>query len=204
MVEVVAGLGAAGVDALVLKGPVTARWLYDSGEVRAYSDCDLLAAPDRFVTAGRVLQAAGFHLHEDGATHPEAWGEGRAQSWHRLPEDVWVDLHWRLPGVGAAPEEAWEILWTGREQMEVGGANVFITAEPARAMHLATGAAANSEARKPQLDLERGIGRLPETTWRAAAELAARLNAVPAFADGLRLAPGGAELARRLSIPRRD
>ena len=40
-----AALRDAGIRAILLKGPVIARWLYDDGSERNYGDVDLLVAP---------------------------------------------------------------------------------------------------------------------------------------------------------------
>jgi hypothetical protein len=200
MIEVVGAFREAGIDALVLKGPVTARWLYGPGEVRGYTDCDILAQPDRFVTAARALEQLGFHSHGDEATHPEVWEDGRSQVWHRLPEDVWIDLQWRLPGIGLQPAAAWELLWAARETMRIAGALIEVPGEPARAMHLALATADNPESRKAQLDLERGVRDLDEAVWQQAAALAGELEATGLMAAGLAAVPAGAALAARLDI----
>src|SRR5581483_2140066 len=102
-VDVLTALARGGVDALLLKGPVTARWLYEPGEVRGYIDCDLLASPDRFESAGRALAELGYHRHADEASHPEMWDEARFQVWHLTPDEIWIDLQWRLPGTALSP-----------------------------------------------------------------------------------------------------
>jgi hypothetical protein len=190
-------LRSAGVGALLLKGPVSARWLYEPHEVRGYTDCDVLAAPDRFASAGRAMRAAGFHLHIDEATHPEVRDEGRSQVWHRLPEDVWVDLQWRLPGFAAPPGEVWERLWAERETMDIGAGRVEVASERARALHLATAASGGSP--KALIDLERAIDRLQLPVWLGALELAGMADATPAFRDGLGQVAGGARLWSRIS-----
>jgi hypothetical protein len=202
MVEVMGALGEAGVDALVLKGVVIARWLYDEHEVRGYRDCDLLADPARFATAGRTLEAIGFQCDADEAAHPCAWDEARAQVWHRLDDEVVIDLHWRLPGTRVAPERSWAVLWAGRETMDLGVAQLDVLSEPARALHLATSLAwMGPEARRAGQDLERGIAMLPQATWRDAARMAEQLGAWRPFAGGLRLGGGrGEELLAQLRL----
>lgn len=198
--EIMAAFGESGIDALLLKGPVTARWLYGPDELRGYVDCDLLAAPDRFVSAGRALEGLGFHRHVDEASHPEVWDEARFQVWHRTPDEVWVDLQWRLPGVGLSPGAAWELLWDGRETLDLGGVPVPVPDEPARALHLALGAAADPESRKAQLDLERGVRSLRLSVWEQARALSETLEAAPGLADGLLTVPGGDVLSHRLGL----
>lgn len=200
-IEVMGGLQAASVPALLLKGPVIAQWLYDPGEVRGYNDCDVLAAPDRFASGGRAMRAAVFHLHRDEASHPEVLDQGRSQIWHRLPEDVWIDLQWRLPGFGLAPGLAWERLWEGRETMNLRSHHVAVAGEPARALHLATAAVpADSESRKALIDLERAIVRVAPEVWRAAARLADQVDAMPALRAGLNRTSAGASLAARVGL----
>src|SRR5690606_23599357 len=58
--EVCRSLAAHDVPALLLKGPVTARWLYDVGETRRYRDTDLLISPSDATAAERVLARLGF------------------------------------------------------------------------------------------------------------------------------------------------
>jgi hypothetical protein len=202
MVEVMSALGQAGVDALVLKGVVIARWLYGEEEARGYRDCDLLADPERFATAGRALEAIGFHLDADEAAHPCSWDEARAQVWHRFDDEVVIDLHWRLTGTRVAPERSWAVLWAGRETMDLGVGRLDVLSESARALHLATSLAwMGPEARRAAQDLERGIAALPLAIWRAAAQLAEELDATGPFADGVRLGGlRGSELAAQLGL----
>ena len=54
---------------------------------------------------------------------------------------------------------------------------------------------------RPLRDLERALDRLDRETWVAAARLAAELDAVEAFAAGLRLVPAGESLASELDLP---
>jgi Uncharacterised nucleotidyltransferase len=61
-VEVVGAFAGEGVDTVVLKGPVLARWLY-MGDVRPYVDCDLMVAPGSRVRAVNVLERLGFEEH---------------------------------------------------------------------------------------------------------------------------------------------
>lgn len=206
MVEVMCALGEAGVDALVLKGVVIARWLYGEDEARGYRDCDLLADPARFATAGRALEAIGFHCDADDAAHAEACAEAQAQVWHRFDDEVLIDLHWRLPGTRVAPERSWAVLWAGRETMDLGVGRLEVLSEPARALHLATSLAwLGPGARRVAGDLERGLTALPQATWRSAARLAEELGARRAFVAGLRLGGRrGEELAARLGLAGTD
>ena len=73
----------------------------------------------------------------------------------------------------------------------------------ARTMHLALHAAQNgSRVAKPMADLRRGLAQVGPETWGEAAELAKRLGAFPAFAEGMRLCPEGVAMADDLRLSR--
>jgi hypothetical protein len=65
--QIVGALREAGVRSILLKGPVHARWLYEEGARRAYSDIDLLAPAGELDRAEVVLEELGFtYLYDDG------------------------------------------------------------------------------------------------------------------------------------------
>ena len=88
-----------------------------------------------------------------------------------------VDLHWTLGGVDASGIDPWEVLAADTESMQVGGTEVEILSEPARALHVALHAALpGTGSRKTLIDLSRALERLPVATWEAAGGLAERLD----------------------------
>src|SRR5580658_4195633 len=60
--EVASAFAGEGIDTVVLKGPVLARWLYPDG-VRHYVDSDLMVAPGNRARAVGVLERLGFAEH---------------------------------------------------------------------------------------------------------------------------------------------
>jgi hypothetical protein len=200
-VEVVVALGAAGVDALVVKGVAIAHWLYRPGQARGYVDCDVLVAPDRLAAAGEVLTERGFTCERDQTLNPEAWTEAHEQVWRRRDGGA-VELHWRLPGVAADPTLAWPVLWAHRATVPLGDAELAVLDAAGRTLHVALHAAQHGLVEtKPRIDLATALEQLDEETWRAAAALASEVEAIDAFSAGLRLDPRGAELAERLGVP---
>ncbi len=180
---------------LLLKGPVIARWLYDDGTVRSYSDCDVLVAPDQVGAAQAVLRGRGFEDVKSPMAHPRLESHG----WKRAEHDV--DLHSTLIGIRASPRRVWDALWPTAETERVGGVDVHVLSVPARALHVALHAAQHGrDDQKPLEDLRRALELVPEQTWREAAALAESLQATAAFATGLRLLPPGAALAARLGL----
>src|SRR3954452_23884855 len=121
--EVVGAFAEAGVPSILLKGPSHAAWLYDDGAVRAYGDTALRVPPALLDRAGEVLGALGFVLDWDGRHGVESCAY--AQTWLR-GDGAFVDLHWRLPGFGAADVRQWEVLATRSVAARVGGATVHV------------------------------------------------------------------------------
>jgi hypothetical protein len=120
----------------------------------------------------------------------------------RPPDEV--DLHNTLQGVEVDAGRLWSVLSGMTVVEEVGGQEVEILSEPARALHVALHATQHGrEWKVPMEDLRRAIEILPLETWQEAAEVAEQLEATVAFATGLRLLPAGEPLAQRLGLSTR-
>jgi|Tabmets5t2r1_1033131.scaffolds.fasta_scaffold00014_13 hypothetical protein len=199
---------AAGVDALLLKGPALARTLYTPVEHRGYSDVDLLVAPADIPMAERILGELGYTNLADhlgigdvaGTLSAETWvGVATTATAEAAPQ---IDLHWRLPGAQASPESAWAALTRERGVVGLAGRRVPTLAVDALALHLATHAAQHGPGqRQPVEDLARGLERWASDVWRGAARLATEIEATEAFGAGLRLLPRGAAVASDLGLP---
>ncbi|MGH2652956.1 MAG: nucleotidyltransferase family protein [Actinomycetota bacterium] len=188
------------ISAILLKGPAIARWLYDPSEPRGYGDADLLVDPRRVGDARRALADLGFRAWPSAIPGDRP---GASEAWWRPRDRATVDLHTTLPGARVPPEAAWEILREHAEPMEVAGVRLQVLSAPARAVHVALHAIhPGTDHVKPLEDVTRAVARLPTGTWERAAAIAGRLDALPAFAAGLRLAPEGGHLADRLGLPR--
>jgi Uncharacterised nucleotidyltransferase len=198
--EVVAALGEAGIQTILLKGASLQRLLYDDGSPRPYGDLDLLVAPDRWHAATDVIQGLGFgHVFTETA---ETGVPGHAGLWTREEDGVSVDLHWRLLGVEVTPAEAWRVLSASTETMTLAGIDVEVLSPPANALHVALHAAQHGpQSGRPIADLERAVERLDDPTWRAASTLARELQAEEMLAAGLRLVQPGEAVAARLGLP---
>lgn len=193
-------LAAAGVPSILLKGATIATWLYTDGSARSYRDIDLLVSPasldraiDHLAELGYVLRVAGANPSELGPKELELVGPG----------NICIDLHHGLIGADARTEHCWNVLTSRTIGMAVGGAGeVRVLDLPARAMHLALHAAQNGPVdRKALNDLERGLATVSRNDWVEATKVAEEINAVEAFAAGLRLLPAGRVLAEDLGLP---
>ena len=198
--EVLDSFDRAGVNAIMLKGPSIARWLYTDGTERPYNDCDLLVAPEQFDAAGQTLRALGYEPLLDRWGLP-AWWYGHAVAWTHPDGRVGVDLHRTLLGVGANPATVWRVLSADPDELVVAGRRVRCLGLPARAMHVALHATQHGPGTQPGVDLERAITVCDDSLWVGAARLAAQLDATTAFVAGLRLTPAGARIATRLGLP---
>jgi hypothetical protein len=192
--EVVTAMRGAAIRMLLLKGPSIAAWLYEVDAARAYVDSDLLVPPESYGDAGAVLRELGFRPL-DYSWHRDS------QTWVRADSSP-VDLHRSLIGAFAPPEVVWHELAAKPDTLNLGGIDVEVLRIPARALHVALHAAQHGlDAPHPREDLARALRFADEQAWREAADLARRINALPAFAAGLRLDPEGARLANRMGLP---
>ena len=200
-VDVVRAFRAAGCRAILLKGAAFRRHLYADGSARDYGDVDLLVAPADLDRAGAALASLGFEKGLDHVDHPHV-SEPHAQEWGRPGGPRVVDLHWRIAGVEAASERAWEVLSAHTEPLPIAGEPVESLRAEGIALVAALHAAVHGRARERSVrDLERAVERLGEGAWADAARLADELGAAEAFAAGLRIVPAGERLAARLGLP---
>lgn len=195
-----ARLQREGTEFRLLKGPVTAQWLYP-GEERRYLDCDLLIAPDDLVRVEEALESLDYSRDFDDRSMPPWWRE-HASPWVRERDGVTVDLHRTLPGIKAALETVWQVLSENPDRVVVGGQDVPTLSLPARTLHVALHAAQHGSGWTvgPVADLKRALAACDDEVWRQAADLARALQAEDAFVTGLELTEAGRRLAQRLGL----
>jgi hypothetical protein len=192
-------LTEADIPCVVLKGPSIARWLFEPEDARTYVDCDLLVPPSSFGAAVKLLTGIGFHPELDEARMPSWWREHALTAFH-TDDGAMVDLHRSLPGAEVDDERLWSTLSASTEEIRLGDLTVRTLSQPGRLMHAALHAAQHGGTGRDLEVLERGLERVEIEVWRAAADLAARLEAEPAFVQGLAMLPAGMELADRLGL----
>ena len=201
--EAFAHFDRAGVSALLLKGRSITGWLYGESEGRWLADCDLLIAPTDVSAAETTLVSLGYRRTWDDRRMPSWWRE-HALEWRRERDNVMLDVHRTLAGIGVDPKTAWPTLSRDRVCVTVAGREVPVLGLPARTLHVVLHAAHHGMGpSRPVEDLRRVVRTADDGIWRIAAELASELDAVDAFTAGLRLDPQGAALARRLDLPSR-
>lgn len=190
-------LNEHGVSVILLKGRVTASWLYPD-EIRAYRDVDLLVDPAQRDRAIEVLGTIGYTHWLAGADQAE-YGSNEVELIG--PNRTCIDLHHTLLGVAASPARCWQVLSRRTEQMSVGGRVLTVLEPAARTMHLALHVAQNGPIdTKAVTDLERGLERLPFELWQEGERMARSVDAIEAFSAGLRVSEPGRRLADKLGL----
>ena len=184
------------VASVLLKGSSFGQLWYGPGERRTFTDVDLLVAPTQVAHATAVLAEHGFEDTFAGAAPSETSPYATEL---RGPRAV-IDLHHTLPGVTVSGEQAWQLLAEEPDHIGLPDGPVPVLTVPGRALHAVLDVASDGAAAARLDDVERAIGRLPFAVWQDALELAEGLGALPSFAAGLALLPGGRELARRLGV----
>jgi hypothetical protein len=193
--QVLGGFAGAAIPAVVLKGHTLAHWLDDNK--RLTTDLDVLVPLDRVAAAESVLASLGYR----GLVLNFAEGDRphHARIWESPTGGVDVDLHWTL--VGVAADDPWRALERHTVAFEFGGFSTRALDDAGQALQVALHAAQHGRQGASELDdLERALRTKGLDVWRAAADLAAEVDAVPAFVTGLRLAAGGVEVTAQLGL----
>ena len=197
--EVERAFSASGIPCILLKGPSLEGWTQPALRPRTYVDSDLLVPPGALADAQQVLAEIGFSQAIRDDEGPP--GVHTAAAWTR-DDGANLDLHVHLRGVNATPARLWEALDACTEPIVIGGRPMRCLAPPARALHVALHAAQHGpNFSGPLADLEGAMELAGEDVWREACQLAAELDAVEAFAAGLRLSVRGSELSERFGLP---
>ena len=199
--EVALAFADAGIESVLLRGGSIARHLYTEDETRVYADADLLIRRAETEKAGAVLRELGFRDVTGLGRRPSdrpPW----ASTWARDRDGGNVDLHWTLVGVRSRPEDVWSVLAAEVEPLNVPPKRLAALNRTATALIVAMHAAQHGiGVDRVREDLERATSVLPRDTWAAAMHLADRIDALDAYAFGLRLLPGGRNLADDLRLP---
>lgn len=184
-----------GIESIVLKGPTFAVWLWPDDQ-RGYGDIDLLVEPGEFERAASLLLAGGF----TDKLPPGLRAGPRAARPVANRDELSIDLHRVIGGVGCAPTDAWRVLARHREEVEVAGAQLQGLDETARLLHVALHAATHLRELKPRLDLERALALCASDSWTEVFALADTLDARKALVTGLRSTLVGTQLLRSQGI----
>jgi Uncharacterised nucleotidyltransferase len=193
--EVVEALREAGIEARVLKGPALVDWLFDDGSARPYADCDVLVSPADYPRTHAVLDRLGFASWLDPtAATPLEGLDDHARQWQRGGDAV--EVHWRVPGIGAPAADAWTVLGDHAATVDVAGRPLPVFDRTVRALHVVLHSAHHDPGHPgTRRDLERLLDRLDAAEWPDIVALGHRLAAAGALGEGLRRSPRGTRVA---------
>lgn len=195
-VRVMRWLGDSGIRTILLKGGALRSWLYDSGELRAYGDVDVLVDPAQIDAAISTMTTRGWTESE----YPSAIGHAVHLRPPAHEPPIPLDLHRTFHYFTAPPIRVWELLSARAVPIRLAGRDVETLDESGLAVIVALHHVGHGAAARPSEDLARAVARSPLGVWRDAADLAAALGAAEAFAAGVRDVRGGAELADALEL----
>jgi hypothetical protein len=137
----------AGIRFLVLKGVALSAQLHDDPKVRGGRDVDLLVDPDRFADADAILLESTYCRSID-ALSPRQDAEYRR--WIKDVEyvhavtGVRIELHCRLTDNANLLACEFELLWSEREEMSVGGTSIATLPRDRLALYLCAHGAAHA------------------------------------------------------------
>ena len=192
------GLREMGLRAILLKGASLRRLLYDPSEVRVSTDIDLLVDETSLGDVEAALPGLGFRFI--GVTVADA-SRRRRRAWVHEQTRVPLELHTSITGIGATPDVVWAMLSRETEVGSIGPGSVEVLNRAATALHIVLNVAHHGRANlKTMEDLQRALDRVSLQTWKPAAELGRRVDALPAFAAGLRLDPRGYVMLGELGV----
>jgi hypothetical protein len=210
-VEAFDAFEAAGVDALLLKGPALARALYAPTEHRGYSDVDVLVAPRHVESTRQILRALGYVNLPEQLGLDEVARDRYAETWARVgaraDAGLMFDLHFTLAGAEAPRQVTWDAMRCHHAWIELDGRRLPTLNVEALALHVALHAARHGTADpapQPIEDLAKALERWNVHVWREADRLARETQSTAAFAAGLRQIPEGVALASDLHLPPTD
>jgi hypothetical protein len=135
--HVFAAFGAAGIEAIVLKGFMFAHALYRDAAYKKMNDVDVLVRDQDYARAAEILRTLGFRSYDEFS------GEdvGSSKTHHNttfVSEDLRciIGLHWRL----TSPLGPWKPdmagVWARRVPVELGEARAFRMAWEDNLLHL--------------------------------------------------------------------
>jgi hypothetical protein len=187
--DAIKALRLAGIQSILLKGPLQQWWLEPGGAPRVSVDVDLLVRNDQLDGAGHALAAIGYSRAVGLPDEPEREHAGVWVAPGRVP----VELHWSL--VGADGSKVWEVLSAETEAADLIGEKVEIPNEAARCLIVGLHAAQHGIGQRGIfLDLEKALAIAGSETWRRASELATAVDGWTAFAGALSITSRGREL----------
>jgi hypothetical protein len=183
---IVGVLRQEGVDAVALKGPLFASWLYGDLGMRRFVDLDLLVEPHQRLRAFETLAAAGYSLRGGMSLATARAVYAGTGAWPLThPDGMPIDLHWRAQALGfASPLTPREVLHGSIATPAAGGDMKIPCATHAATLALLHAAKHLWSALELVLSIAH-LTRRPDVDWEGVYRFASRAGAWKACAAGL-------------------
>jgi hypothetical protein len=180
--EFVSALHDQGISSMLLKGPTTARVLYD-GETRSYSDIDLLVEPSAMDQAETTARRLGFQPRAAPNNFARRWVwrtlETEERTLDRSIDGVALDLH-RSFHQFPVKFNLFHELWPTRDLIILTGVSIPTPSVAGVGVLTVLHAAESNHplARRERLigDVKRAIDRLGPDVWSEIGDLSKRLG----------------------------
>jgi hypothetical protein len=209
--ELFEALRRADIDSLLLKGPATARVLFQ-GESRRYNDIDMLVHPADFERASAVATSVGFAPRNTGETRSliTRWSEFQERAFDRASDSTTLDLHRTFHLV---PRGCDLLTFLGKrsDQLTLGGIEVRVPDAPSvcllALLHAKSARHRGAPSARLSSDVTRVLEFLTDETWPLVIESATTLRverAIAAVLTELGGAAGALVVARFMSGVRPD
>jgi hypothetical protein len=160
-------LQGAGINALIVKGPLLSKRYYGDYAIRHAGDVDLLVAPQQASDADRVLRQRGYTrtkpVKELSPKRLDLYLRTQHEFGYRSPQgDTLVELHWRYSDSRSLSPYAFAEIWERSTRLHVAGQELAVPCTGDVFIHLAIHGAADGWSRLKWIaDLPRVLADLP-------------------------------------------
>ena len=159
-------IGAAGIDALIVKGPLLSKRFYGDYAIRHAGDVDLLVAPECAADADHALRQRGYTrikpVKELSPRRLELYLQTQHEFCYRSPEsDILIELHWRYSDSRSLSPHEFAGIWQRSERLSVAGQELAVPSAADVFIHLAIHGAVDGWFRLKWIaDLPRVLARV--------------------------------------------
>jgi hypothetical protein len=127
--QVLPSLEASGVNAIVLKGPVSQQVVHRDFFSKPSTDLDLLVSPNDYAMASRLVESNGFSLAEECSSPWWSIFLGEQHFLSSVPSQATIDLHYRTQQPGSPAPRHNELFISQSVRVSVGGIQVRTLSE---------------------------------------------------------------------------
>lgn len=162
--RLLARLGDAGIEAILLKGADLRLRLYEDPVTRPMGDLDLLVSPVSLAAVGGLLKSLGYTLSMDSINYRPGFRERYRVGLHfqpRPPAALMVDLHWGLEAVAGYYRLPFTRLADQAHTLDWEGLPVRVLSPEHAFMHLCLHNYDEGDAALKLIDLGLALTRLP-------------------------------------------